>query len=357
MHPQVSESIGSNKHKFSGTIRLVTGFVIGALFTLAPMYYFYGGRQASERGEQGASETKFATPEPLRDSRAAGGSVPPFASRMTYELSRLPEEPLAVVARPAAPAAAPVSRPPVAGAQAAAPLQARIADARPISTRPPDPRDRTAAIEEEARKTEYREAAPRETAVARTPKVFEGREVDASTRSPGVTPTKSIGADAPVGARPTAAGAPVPGVTPITRPPAPAPQQVAMAKSAAPAPPQDADKSASASVDSRLAATREWLDTAATTTHTIQLMGASSEAQLDAQLKSLGRILEPDRLYVYRTLAQGKPSITVVYGAYADRKSALQALEKLPQPLVANKPVLRTVNGIRAEMKQHKTDG
>ena len=86
-------------------------------------------------------------------------------------------------------------------------------------------------------------------------------------------------------------------------------------------------------------------------------MGASSEAQLDAQLKSLARVLEPSRLYVYRTLAQGKPSITVVYGEYADRKSALQALEKLPAPLVANKPVLRTVNGIRAEMKQHKTDG
>jgi len=55
-------------------------------------------------------------------------------------------------------------------------------------------------------------------------------------------------------------------------------------------------------------------------------------------------------------VAQGKPSITVVYGSYADRQSAVQALEKLPAAITANKPVLRTVNGIRTEMKQHKTD-
>ena len=43
----------------------------------------------------------------------------------------------------------------------------------------------------------------------------------------------------------------------------------------------------------------------------------------------------------------------MVYGAYADRQSAVQALEKLPTVISGNRPMLRTVNGIRAEMKQH----
>jgi septal ring-binding cell division protein DamX len=45
--------------------------------------------------------------------------------------------------------------------------------------------------------------------------------------------------------------------------------------------------------------------------------------------------------------------MTVVYGAYADRQAAQQALEKLPQSVSANRPVVRTVNGIRAELKQN----
>jgi septal ring-binding cell division protein DamX len=85
-------------------------------------------------------------------------------------------------------------------------------------------------------------------------------------------------------------------------------------------------------------------------------MGTNSEEQLKNHLKLLAKSLEPSKIYVFRTLAQGKPSMTVVYGAYADRQSALQALEKLPPSIVANKPVLRTVNGIRTEMKQNKTD-
>lgn len=355
VRPQVSDTTDSNEHKLSGTGRLFTAFVIGALFALAAMYYFFMGREASLRERFAAADTAVASPEPLRDNPAAGADNVPFASRMTYELSRLPEEPLAVVARPPAPAASPAPRPAAKAVPAEASVEARIADARPISTLPPDPRDRTAAIEREAQSAEYSDAPRRDA--GRVPRVFEGRDVGPGAARLAGTPTKPIGAELPASPRSQQPGVPVPGVTPITRPPEPAPQRLATAKSVPPAPAEGADKSTGASVDSRFAATREWLQTAATTTHTIQLMGASSEAQLDAQLKSLARVLEPSRLYVYRTLAQGKPSITVVYGEYADRKSALQALQKLPPPLVANKPVLRTVNGIRAEMRQHKTDG
>jgi septal ring-binding cell division protein DamX len=357
VQPQVSETTDSNEHRLSGTTRLFTGFVIGALFALGPMYYLFMGREASLPEGHAGSETVVASPGPLRDSRSADVGNVPFASRMTYELSRVPEEPLMVVARPAAPAAVPAPRPAPRVVPAEPPVEARIVDARPINTRPPDPRDRTAAIEQEAQNAEYGDTSRRDAVAVRAPKVFGGRDVDHGAPKLAGTPTKPIGADPAASPRSPEAGVPVSGVTPITRPPEPASQRLATAKSAPPAPAEGADKSAGASVDTRLVATRKWLEAAATTTHTIQLMGASSEAQLDAQLKTLGRILEPSRLYVYRTRAQGRPSITVVYGEYADRKSALQALEKLPPPLVANKPVLRTVNGIRAEMKQHKTDG
>lgn len=360
MRPQVFEETESNERKLSGTTRLFTGFVIGALFALAPMYYFYMGHKAALNEGHAAPETRLASPEPAVEGHpAAAAGTPPFASRMTYELSRLPEEPLPVVSRAPIPAVVPAAR---ASAVVPRPVEpprgTRVADARPISTRPPAPRDRTAAIEQEAQKIEYREA-PRDAALVRNPKVFEGREVDVTNRRLAGMPTKPITADGPLDARIEQAGAPVRGVSPIAPPPekSATPGAVADAADVAAAPTAAAITADRASVDERLAATREWLNVAAKSTHTIQLMGTRSEAQLDVHLKSLGQLLEPNRLYVYRTIAQGKPSITVVYGEYADRKSALLALDKLPPALAANKPVLRTVNGIRAEMKQHKTDG
>jgi septal ring-binding cell division protein DamX len=87
--------------------------------------------------------------------------------------------------------------------------------------------------------------------------------------------------------------------------------------------------------------------------HTIQIMGTNSEDQLKSHLRALAKVLEPQKIYVFRTVAQGKPVMTVVYGGYADRQSAMQALEKLPPSVSANRPVLRTVSGIRSELKQH----
>jgi septal ring-binding cell division protein DamX len=140
----------------------------------------------------------------------------------------------------------------------------------------------------------------------------------------------------------------VEGATPIGRPPEAKPEPQKSKPDAAPA--------SGDVLGSRLSATREWLATAAHTTHTIQLMGTSSEEQLRNHLKALGKVLEPGKIYVIRTVAQGKPAMTVLYGAYADRQAALQALGKLPAAVAANRPVLRTVNGIRTEQKQHGID-
>lgn len=400
--------------RLGGTARVLLGFIVGALVALVPMYYY----QASREAARGADEAPLAgSAEPRDAARESPGTrtaTKPFASRLTYELSRPPDErpvspPKAVPAVASAPvlrppppavpaakgpAAALAPAPPASSVVAAPPPPAeRVANARPISIQPPDPRDRTAEIEREARKPEYREP-PRTQA---KPRIFEGREIELK---PAAKPVEAAARSGPADGSPAVRPAEseserVAGVAPI-KPPAQADTKpakadkstkadkpvkppakadvpvkpsakaestvVAKAPAAAPAVPVERAEipgsapGAGSDVESRLDATRGWLAAAPPTTHTIQLMGTNSEEQLKAQLKALSKVVEPTKLYVYRTKAQGKPSITVVYGAYADRQSAMQALEKLPAAITANKPVLRTVNGIRTEMKQHHTE-
>jgi septal ring-binding cell division protein DamX len=46
--------------------------------------------------------------------------------------------------------------------------------------------------------------------------------------------------------------------------------------------------------------------------------------------------------------------LTVLYGTFSDRRSAQDVLEKLPEGLKANQPILRTVESIRAELKRQQ---
>jgi septal ring-binding cell division protein DamX len=345
--------------KFSGIARVVLAFIMGTLFALLPIYYFYTGRDLRTTA---ASPAEPLNPAP-ETPRAAGATAPAarFAGRMTYELSHTPAEPVPAPVRMTAPA--PAQTPPAqiatARVTAASPAPAaetnRIQNARPISAAPPDPRDTTRAMEKEARGAGDREpqsgrlASP--TVAPVQPRVVEGRDIVLPPK-PAAVPTRSIGA-APsgdtTGSRTEPARLEVATVGSGTSPGGAAPESKAEPQQTTPA---DAPR-ASADLRSRLAATREWLGSAAQTTLTIQLMGGNSEEQLKAQLKSLTGVLEPSKIYVYRTVAQGKPSLTVVYGAYADRKAALEAIDKLPPAIAANRPVLRTVSGIRNEQKQH----
>ncbi len=108
-------------------------------------------------------------------------------------------------------------------------------------------------------------------------------------------------------------------------------------------------------LESRLEATREWLIGEAHTTFSIQLMGTNDPEQLKDLLNGIGKFVEINRVFVYRTVARQKPSLTVLYGSFDNRRAAVEALDKLPESLKANRPILRTVQGIRAEIKQHQT--
>lgn len=384
------------ERRLSGTARVFLAFVTGTLFALLPMYYVYTGRDAAL---ESAPPLHAAAPSsPAQTAGAAGGEVSAdaangFAARMTYELSQRPEEPAALaVSRPgAAPSSESAdlaaSGGPSPRALAEERAATRIVNARPINTTPPEPRDTTREIEKEARRAEYRAPPPRATGKTggdAQPRVVEGRDFVLPPK-PAASTTRVIAPNPPIAAgsdiadaepnrrmiesavvfmaapdrkqiesQSVIAGGPaVAGVTPIGPAPEAAQRAEAAAKVATASAVPDAPRNTASDVESRLAATREWLTAAPQTTHTIQILGTNSEEQLKAHLKTLSKVLEPSKLYVYRTQVQGKPAMTVVYGAYADRQAAAQALEKLPPTVSANRPVLRTVNGIRNELKQN----
>jgi MSHA biogenesis protein MshM len=107
-------------------------------------------------------------------------------------------------------------------------------------------------------------------------------------------------------------------------------------------------------VDQRFAATREWLNQQPHNTFSIQLMGTHDEQQLKHHLNVIGKFVEMNKVFVYRTSVKQKPSITILYGSFDNYRAAQEALEKLPPFLKANRPILRTVQGIRTEIKQQQ---
>jgi type II secretory pathway predicted ATPase ExeA len=105
-------------------------------------------------------------------------------------------------------------------------------------------------------------------------------------------------------------------------------------------------------LENRLAATEKWLATEPGNLFSIQLLGTEDATQLKLHLNDLSKFIEMNKIFVYRTLANGRPLLTVLYGTFSDRRSAQDVLEKLPEGLRANRPILRTVESIRAELKR-----
>jgi len=107
-------------------------------------------------------------------------------------------------------------------------------------------------------------------------------------------------------------------------------------------------------LEMRLAATQSWLAKQDKNTYSIQLLGAENARQLLQHLNVIRKYVEINEVFVYRTLAKQKPSLTVLYGSFSDRRAALDALARLPEPLKTYQPILRTIQGIRAEIALHQ---
>jgi septal ring-binding cell division protein DamX len=107
-------------------------------------------------------------------------------------------------------------------------------------------------------------------------------------------------------------------------------------------------------LEQRLLATERWLDEAEGSIFSIQLLGSNDPALLRNSFETLAKYIEREKVFVYRTLANQQPSRTVLYGAFGTRLDAVKSLEALPEELKANRPYIRTVQGIRVEIGMKK---
>ena len=223
--------------------------------------------------------------------------------------------------QPPAPVIGTVSRPavaPAAGPQPAPAPSAEVAGTAPGDV-PAQPASAAPGAADAQAPTNPPVAAPAAAPVAVPPAVPPAAQV-------AVNPPPVVVAPAPA-----AVPAPVASGTPVPASGSPAPASGSL-------------------LAARLAATGDWLKAADPARVTIQLMGSPSEEQLDRQLRILSRQVRPDNLFVIRTRAGERPSLTVLYGDFPDRADAKAAMDTLPETLRAFSPRLRTIQGIRSEI-------
>jgi len=137
------------------------------------------------------------------------------------------------------------------------------------------------------------------------------------------------------------------------------PPQAIQAKAPLPNEPDQLKMSATLSshsdlLEQRLLATERWLDGAEGGVFSIQLLGSNDPALLRNYFETLSKYIEIEKVFVYRTVANQQPSMTVLYGAFGSRLDAVKSLEALPDELKANLPDIRTVQGIRVEIGMKK---
>jgi septal ring-binding cell division protein DamX len=110
-------------------------------------------------------------------------------------------------------------------------------------------------------------------------------------------------------------------------------------------------------LQARLAATTDWMARQRDDTWTVQLLSTTSQQDLRNYLNSVGNSIEINDIFVYRSNADQKTLdqktlLSVLYGTHESKTSAERALASLPGQLKSNRPVLRTVQSIRADLKR-----
>jgi septal ring-binding cell division protein DamX len=108
-------------------------------------------------------------------------------------------------------------------------------------------------------------------------------------------------------------------------------------------------------LEQRLLATERWLAEEQGGVFSIQLLGSNDPKMLRRYLETLSNYIEKEKIFVYRTVANQEPSMTVLYGAFAGRMEAIESLEALPAELKTNRPYIRTVQGVRTEVASNKS--
>jgi MSHA biogenesis protein MshM len=171
----------------------------------------------------------------------------------------------------------------------------------------------------------------------------------AQTPAPAEAGPTTLAAAVPAGGLVHAATEPAPDHPPSARTQAAAASASGLpgigATSGAPGGPAGADL-----LEQRLLATERWLAQEQGGIYSIQLLGSNDPQMLINYLRSLSDYIEIDKIFVYRTVANQEPSMTVLYGAFPARIDAIRSLDALPADLKSNRPYIRTVQGIRSEL-------
>ncbi len=108
-------------------------------------------------------------------------------------------------------------------------------------------------------------------------------------------------------------------------------------------------------LEQRLHATDRWLAEQNGTVYSIQLLGTNNPELLRDYFKTIAKYLEIEKVYVYRTMANQRPSLTLLYGNFADRAEVNRVLQSLPEELKTNRPYYRTIQGVRSEIARHRS--
>lgn len=89
----------------------------------------------------------------------------------------------------------------------------------------------------------------------------------------------------------------------------------------------------------------EWPDSG----YTLQLLAARAEKSVEQFLKQQAN---PERFYYFATTYKNAPWHVVVYGQFADRTAAMNAVKTLPEDLRKLRPWARSVASVKADIRR-----
>ena len=104
----------------------------------------------------------------------------------------------------------------------------------------------------------------------------------------------------------------------------------------------------------RLEATQKWLRQVPDDRQAIQLVTVDARdlRKLEGFLLRASNVVRRDELFVYRVKFDGQEHYRVAYGDFPDMRQALAAIRKLPPPLQAQGPYVRSFGRMRSQDRQ-----
>ncbi len=151
-----------------------------------------------------------------------------------------------------------------------------------------------------------------------------------------------------------AAAAPSPAVTTVPDVVPPATMQVSSSTMLPAEPAAGSAAPPSDPIASRLAAGRELIAPGSGARYAVQLLVTDARERefLESWLAQAGRVVEPGKLVLVTTGSAESPRLGVLFGSFAERGRAIDALGTLPAALRQFKPYVRSIDAVREEARR-----